>query len=317
MSPAPIDQQTYNPTFSWRYLTPKYWGTWIVVFLGALFSLLPPVIHKFMALGLSRAVSLSKSGSVHRTRVNLSLCFPEKSQSEREFILRKQFCIAISYLLRFPLISLRSKKWLNNRVTIHGLNHLENSSQNNTILLVPHTWSIDVPAIYLASHGLPVAAFAKKQKNSLLDWLMHRQRVQYGGAVCERNQGIKPFIKAVRSGYLGYYLPDEDLGEKHSVFVDFFGTTKATMSGLYKLAKVSQAKIVPLYATFNIDSGNYEMELFEPIILTGDESDDARLLNIFIEQQVLKNPEQYMWILPLLKTRSDNMGSPYRKPSHT
>ncbi|PML79729.1 lipid A biosynthesis (KDO)2-(lauroyl)-lipid IVA acyltransferase [Enterovibrio norvegicus] len=311
MSPEPIDKNTYNPTFSWSYLLPRYWTTWLAVIFGAVFTLLPHFVHKAIAKGLSRIVCLSKSGSVHRTRVNLSLCFPEASEAEREQMLKKQFAVAICYLLKFPSITLKSRKWLQKNVVVSGEEQLIDTKQN-TILLVPHTWSIDVPAIYLASRGLPVAAFAKKQKNGLSDWLMHRQRVQYGGAVCERKQGIKPFIKAVRGGYLGYYLPDEDLGEKHSVFVDFFATTKATLSGLNKLAKVSQARIVPLYAKFNLDSGRYEIKLYEPITLSGDEWVDARLMNQFIENQVVPEPEQYMWILRLLKTRQNGEKNPYK-----
>ncbi|MGR5542765.1 lauroyl-Kdo(2)-lipid IV(A) myristoyltransferase, partial [Vibrio campbellii] len=85
-------------------------------------------------------------------------------------------------------------------------------NNQRAILLVPHSWAIDIPAILLASKGLPVSAMANNQKNLVLDWLMHKQRVQYGGRVYDRSGGIKPFIKSVKDGYLGYYLPDQDHG---------------------------------------------------------------------------------------------------------
>ncbi len=67
---------------------------------------------------------------------------------------------------------------------------------------------------------------------------MHRQRVQYGGRVYERSGGIKPFIKSIREGYLGYYLPDEAFGPEHSVFVDFFATQKSNHFRIRTTCKV-------------------------------------------------------------------------------
>ncbi len=131
------------------------------------------------------------------------------------------------FFFRFGLLSLRSPKWLQNRCQIRGLDILRQHIDNNenVILMVPHSWAIDVPAILLASMGMPVSAMAKKQKNDVADWLMHKQRVQYGGRVYERSGGIKPFLKSIRDGYVGYYLPDQDHGPEHSVFVDFFCNT--------------------------------------------------------------------------------------------
>nr|WP_086937807.1 lipid A biosynthesis (KDO)2-(lauroyl)-lipid IVA acyltransferase [Thaumasiovibrio occultus] len=307
-----IDKNAYNPTFGWHYFSPRYWTTWLAIIIGASASLLPHTIHKWLGLGLARLVCLSNSGSIRRSRINLAMCYPEKSEIEREIILKRQFAIAACYLLKFPRVTLRSRNWLKKNIIVHGDEYLTDNKKN-TILLVPHTWSIDIPAIYLASRGLPVVGFAKKQKNSLSDWLMHKQRVQYGGVIYERQQGIKPFIKAVREGYLGYYLPDEDLGEKHSVFVDFMGTTKATLSGLNKLAKVSQAQVLPLHSKLNLDTGKFEITISAPVTFKGEETADARLMNSIIEQQIIEEPEQYMWILHLLKTRPNNARNPYWK----
>lgn len=41
------------------------------------------------------------------------------------------------------------------------------------------------------------------------------------------------------------------------------------------------------------------------------EEQDARMMNQCIEQYVNQRPEQYMWILRLLKTRPNNDEKPY------
>ncbi|WP_407083368.1 lauroyl-Kdo(2)-lipid IV(A) myristoyltransferase [Photobacterium leiognathi] len=308
------DKQAYNPQFEWSFLHPKYWGTWLAVLLASLFCLLPHKVRRAIASTFAKQAIKLDSKANHRARVNLQMCFPEKTEAEREEILLQSITTAGTFLLGFASLSIRSKFWLEDNAVIRGMENLTSltDQQQSVILLVPHTWAIDIPAVLLASRGLPVSAMAKKQKNPVSDWLMHRQRVQYGGRVYERSGGIKPFIKSIREGYLGYYLPDEDLGPEHSVFVDFFGTTKATMSGLGRLSKLSRAKIVPLFAMYNSKTGKYELDFYPALPFPSEtEEQDARMMNECIEQYVSERPEQYMWILRLLKTRPNNEKQPY------
>lgn len=310
------DDYAYNPQFSWHFLHPRYWGTWLAVIFACLLSFLPIFLKRALAQSLAKLAVKVKSKANTRARVNLQMCFPEKSVDEREKILQEMYITSVMFLIGFASTSLRSKAWLEHNTTIRGFEHVEHVLERgeNVILLVPHTWAIDIPAILLASRGHPVSAMAKSQKNKVSDWLMHKQRVQYGGRVYDRSVGIKPFIKSVRKdGYLGYYLPDEDLGREHSVFVDFFATQKATIAGLGRLSTLSKSKIVPLFAMFNSETGQYELDFYPELPFpTGDEHQDARMMNACIEDYVSKQPEQYMWILRLLKTRPDSDINPYQ-----
>ncbi|MBM7037670.1 lauroyl-Kdo(2)-lipid IV(A) myristoyltransferase [Vibrio ulleungensis] len=302
-----FDPKAYNPTFQWRFFAPKYWGVWLALIVGIPVALLPRKWHLKLATIIANHFHKKERGPAHRARVNLHLCFPEKSYEEREEIIRQTFITAVSFLLSFPALTLKNKQWLAKNTTVSGLENITQATDNgdNVILLVPHTFAIDIPAILLASKGMPVSAMAKKQKNEVADWLMHRQRVQYGGRVYERSGGIKPFIKSIKEGYLGYYLPDQDHGPEHSIFVDFFATTKATLPGLGKLSKVSRAKIVPVYSMYNAQLGRYEIKIepaFSPFP-TDTEEGDARAMNGFIERNATARPEQYMWVLQLLHSQ--------------
>ena len=310
-----FDSKAHNPKFSWSFLHPRYWGSWLTIFLGVLLSCLPNNARRGIATFIAKHLITLKRGANQRAKINLNLCFPEKTEAEREAILLQQYITAGTFLLGFASLSIRSKQWLENNTVIRGEHHLQTLKEQgqSAILLVPHTWAIDIPAVLLASRGLPVSAMAKKQHNALYDWLMHRQRVQYGGRVYERSGGIKPFIRSIKDGYLGYYLPDEDLGPEHSVFVDFFATQKATISGLGRLSKLSRAKIVPLLAMYNTETGQYEIDIQAPLdpFPLETEEQDARAMNQCIEDYVTQHPEQYMWILRLLKTRPEGESSPY------
>ena len=310
-----FDVNAYNPQFDKSFLLPKYWGTWIAVIFASILSFTPASFRHWIAkLFAKQAVKINNKAN-KRARVNLQMCFPDKNTKQRESILVASYVTSISFLLSFASLTLRNKQWLDANTTINGMEHLTSITDKgeSVILLVPHTWAIDIPAVLLASKGLPVSAMAKAQKNPVSDWLMHKQRVQYGGRIYDRSGGIKPFIKSVRDGYLGYYLPDEDLGPEHSVFVDFFATQKATISGLGRLSKLSRAKIVPLFAMYNSSTGQYQLDFYPALPFpTGDEQQDARMMNQCIEEYVGDKPEQYMWILRLLKTRPNDGKNPYR-----
>ncbi|KOO06671.1 lauroyl-Kdo(2)-lipid IV(A) myristoyltransferase [Vibrio hepatarius] len=309
-----FDPKAYNPTFEWGFLAPKYWGTWIGVLLSVPLSLLPLGFHKWLSHQVARKLAKKKRGATHNIRVNLSLCFPKLNEQQREELVYKTLYTAGVFMLRFGLLSLRSPQWLQRQCHFKNEHYLKQSKDKgeNVILLVPHSWAIDIPAVLLASQGLPVSAMAKKQKNPVTDWLMHRQRVQYGGRVYERSGGIKPFIKSIKDGYLGYYLPDQDHGAELSEFVDFFATTKATLPGLTKLAKLSKAKVIPTFASIDPDNGHYTIEFMPPLELQETEIADARAMNEAIEHFVGAQPQQYMWILRLLRTQEDG-SNPYRK----
>lgn len=308
-----FDPKAYNPTFNWGFVAPKYWGTWIGVLLSIPLSLLPLSFHQWLSHQVARQLAKKKRGTPHNIRVNLSLCFPDINEKQREELVYKTLYTAGLFMLRFSLLSLRSPQWLQQYCHLKNEQYLKQFTENdeNVILLVPHSWAIDIPAVLLASMGLPVSAMAKKQKNPVTDWLMHRQRVQYGGRVYERSGGIKPFIKSIKDGYLGYYLPDQDHGAELSEFVDFFATTKATLPGLTKLAKLSKAKVIPTFASIDPDSGHYTIEFMPPLELQETDIADARAMNEAIEYFVGAQPQQYMWILRLLRTQEDG-SNPYR-----
>ena len=120
-----------------------------------------------------------------------------------------------------------------------------------------------------------------------------------------RQNGIKPFLNTVRRGELGYYLPDEDYGEELSVYADFFATYKATLPGLNKMAKVAKAVVIPMFPRYDAKIGKYQLDIHPPMVLSDNDEEMARLMNQEIESYVNETPEQYVWILRLLKTRKD------------
>jgi lauroyl-Kdo2-lipid IVA myristoyltransferase len=303
------DKHLYNPTFQWRFLHPRFWLTWLGVLCSLLIAFFPLRWRDKWASKIACRLLHSKSGALKRARLNLEQCFPEKSLEEREALLRQSFETAAQFFVAYGELLVRSKQYCEDRCVIFGQEHLFPllNRGDNVIALVPHCWAIDYAGIMLTAQGHKTVAMIRIQKNPIFNWLIHRQRVRYGARVYCRSSGIKPFMKAVQDGYLGYYLPDEDLGVQHSVFTPFFASTKATMKGLGKLTKLTNATVVPMLPAYNATSGKYELFISPALenFPTGNEETDALVMNQALEAMISQHPEQYMWVLNLLRTRPD------------
>ena len=303
------DKHIYNPTFQRRFLHPRFWLTWVGVLFSLAIAFMPLRWRDKLASWIAGRLLHKKSGALKRARVNIEQCFPEKSLQEREALLKKSFQTAAQFFIAYGELVIRSKKHCESRCTIHGQEHLFPLMDNGqkVIALVPHCWAIDYAGIMLTAKGYKTVAMIRTQKNPIFNWLIHRQRIRYGARVYCRTSGIKPFMKAIKSGYLGYYLPDEDLGLQNSVFTPFFASNKATMKGLGRLATITDATVVPMLPIYNTALGKYELFIFPPLenFPSGDDATDALMMNQALEAMISKHPEQYMWVLNLLRTRPD------------
>ncbi|OED99203.1 lauroyl-Kdo(2)-lipid IV(A) myristoyltransferase [Vibrio breoganii] len=304
-----FDPKAYNPRFQKSFLAPKYWSTWFGILFAIPFSFMPISLHRWLASRATKKIMSKTRGQAHRARVNLTHCYPDMPESKREAIIEKMLVTAGTYLMRFPLLTLRSRKWLTKNTTVNGLENFTTVKETgqNIIFLVPHTWSVDVFAMLLASQDHPMCTMVKSQKNALSEWAMSKQRKHYGGRLYERTGGIKPFIKAVNDGYTGYFLPDQDHGPKKSVFVDFCATTKATLPVMGFLAKATKSKIIPLWTEFDAQTGRFVIDVYPALngFPTDSPEGDAVAMNQFIEKCCEGKPEQYMWNLKLLASQQD------------
>lgn len=71
------------------------------------------------------------------------------------------------------------------------------------------------------------------------------------------------------------------------------------------MAKLAKAVVIPMFPRYNAENGKYEMEIRPPMQLSDDPEQSARAMNEEIEYFVTPTPEQYVWILQLLRTRKD------------
>ncbi|HHE6468263.1 TPA: lauroyl-Kdo(2)-lipid IV(A) myristoyltransferase [Providencia rettgeri] len=307
----------YVPTFHRSYLLPKYWGVWLGAGVLAGLAFIPVKIRDPLLAKIGKWVGrLAKSGR-RRAKINLLYCFPELTEHQREELVDHMFETAPQSFVMLAELCLRGASKTLARTHWHNQEIIERlkQQQSNVIFMVPHGWAVDAPAMLLAAKGQQMAAMFHHQKNPVADYLWNKARYHFGGRLHSREAGIKPFIASVRQGYWGFYLPDQDHGEEHSEFVDFFGTYKATLPAIGRLMKVCKAKVVPLFPVYDHKTHQLHIYIREPMddIDGKDDKYIARRMNEELEYLVSPNLEQYTWILKLLKTRKEGEIEPYQR----
>lgn len=296
----------YRTHFERAMLHPRYWGTWLGIGLLWVAMWLPRPV----ARGLGRMVGWLAwvTGGRRRQigRVNLRLCFPEWTEAERERVLREHFRIVGQCFVDYPVLwfgSLRRHRARLHLVDEAGVLEMQRQGQP-AIICAAHAPALDFGGLRLSLECGGVS-FAKPMKNPIIEWINTRSRSQYGAAMFARDQGLRPAIRHTRQGKVFYYLADEDLGPAHTVFAPFFGVPKATIPALGRLARLTGAPVVPSMGFYRVDEDRYELVMAEPLadFPTGDDVQDAALMNAALEALIRRDPAQYLWTLRFFKTR--------------
>ncbi len=308
----------YTQSFSWRFLLPQYWITWLGLFFLWLLSYLPVKQRRGFSRLIARLVYKRNAKRRNIVETNLSMVFPELDEQERKQMALDFITNAVFIFLDYPLLFWSRLKTLERRIKFKGLEHVEACLQQNkpVILLTCHMLALEYGAL-IFTKNFKTVGLIRPAKNKLFEWLITRGRERFTGMVelYLRDKGIRPVVRAIKNYRAFYYLPDEDLGGKvETKFIPFFGVETATLTALAPMAKITKAAVLPAVTTLDEKTGCYTLEIDRALgnFPGDDELADMQRMNQIIERLILKAPTQYMWSLRLFQTRPNGASSPYQ-----
>ncbi|MDO4997094.1 MAG: lipid A biosynthesis lauroyl acyltransferase [Neisseria sp.] len=250
-------------------------------------------------------------------QINLQLCFPELSQTERDALLKQHFQHMGMMLLEYGLYWYGKAERLKNLVIYRDKHHLDAAlnAGEKVILLYPHFTAFEL-AVYALNQDVPLVSMYSHQKNKVLDEQILKGRHRYNNVfLIGRTEGLRAIIKHLKKSDAPFlYLPDQDFGAKESVFVNFFGVQTATIAGLSRIAALTGAKVIPVIPQ-RLANGKVELRFYPAWehFPSEDLIADAQRMNDFIEARVREMPEQYFWLHKRFKTRPAGEASFYQK----
>lgn len=296
---------TKPPPFRAALLQPRYWPTWLGFGVLRASAWLPAPMLALLggALGM-----LIYAVHVPRRRIvatNIALCFPDLSPRARGQRVRRHFRALGQAAFDVALAWWASPARLKRLCRIEGEEHLRQAlaREQPVILLTPHFVALELGGMRLATEHT-CATMYKEAKNELATWVFLRRRARFGGVAVEQRAGGRAALHAIQDGFPFYYLPDQDLGAKQSVFAPFFGVPTATVPALGRLARLSRATVLPFFTYQRPWGRGYDIVIDPPLadFPTGDDVRDASDMNAAIEAGIRRAPAQYFWVHKRFKT---------------
>ncbi|MDA8621132.1 LpxL/LpxP family Kdo(2)-lipid IV(A) lauroyl/palmitoleoyl acyltransferase [Psychrosphaera sp.] len=295
------------PTFSWRFFHPKFWLTWLLVIILYSLSWLPYRLQLAMGRGIGRLLlSVLKKRKRIATK-NIQLCFPDMSKKEVDQLVKVNFENAGIALFESG-IAWWWPSWRANPICqVKGQEHIDAAVQEGKgiFLLFFHILPLEMMARVLGENGYPCVGFYRPHNNKLLEWVQYRGRCRSNRYMIGKRD-VKGLLKALSNGEITVYLPDHDYGPKRSVFAPFFAVDNAaTTTGTEIFASHKNAATIPTKLKRLPDNSGYEIEFLPPLVdyPSKDSLENAIKINKWVEEAVLDNMEQYMWVHRRFKTR--------------
>lgn len=296
------------PPFQWSMLHPRFWLLWFGLGIAYLLSWLPYRVLMSLGRGLGLLMlKLLKSRRKVAAR-NLELCFPEKSAAERQQLLRANFqhtgCAAVETIISWWWPDWRFKPL----AQFKGYHYIqaELAKGKGVLLLAPHMLHLEASGrTFGFTH--PSVGFYRPHNNPVMEFFMYRGRSK-GNKYMIGKRDVKGLIHALNQGEVCFYLPDQDYGRNRAEFVPFFAVPDtATTTGTMLFANAANCSVIPIYSSCLPNNGGYVIEALPPLenFPSGDQKADCSKVNQWVEQAVLKHPEQYMWLHRRFKTRPD------------
>ena len=241
----------------------------------------------------------------HIAKTNIALAFPDLSSQEKQKLLTANFRSTGIALIEIGLAWWGSEKRLRRLVHIEGLEHIQQAQKTGqgVIMLGSHFTTLIISGRLLAL-DLPFDVVTKKSHNALFEAVMIHYRSQQYQKIIDTTD-MRGLLKSLRNNHICWYGPDQDFGNRQSVFASFMGIQTITLTTTARLAKSTGALVMYINIQRLPGTAGYRIKINPPMqdFPSGDDIKDARRVNEFIENHVHEIPDQYLWIHRRFKTR--------------
>jgi Kdo2-lipid IVA lauroyltransferase/acyltransferase len=242
---------------------------------------------------------------------NLRLAFPEWNDSQREVAIKNMTRYLGRQAVEFARFPRYRRGNIEQIIEIEGHeNFLEAQKRGKGVLILTgHIGAWELSSFAHAIYGYPMHYLARPLDNARLDAFVNRYRGLSGNEPIYKNESARAVLKALNSGGIVGILADQNTLPEEGAFVEFFGKSACTTTGIARLALHTGAAVVPGYAFWDAAANKYKLR-FDPaieILETGDSERDifenTQRFAKATEGIIRKFPDQWVWVHARWKTR--------------
>jgi KDO2-lipid IV(A) lauroyltransferase len=237
----------------------------------------------------------------HRRKAlaNVAIAFPDWPHSRHRQVIRNMFRhLGISLFEIVALPRLDAEK-LKRTTTYEGVQPVLEIARTGrpVVVFTGHCGNWEWLAAAISRAGLPLTALQRERDEGGLNEFITNIRASSGVKTIDRGSpgAGRDLIHALRTGVLGFLI-DQSI-RVESVNVPFFGKPAPTPIGPAKIAIRAGAVAVPVFIERRQD-GTHLARFLEPVDLKRNDDPVAltALMTKAIEDQIRRNPEQWVWM---------------------
>jgi KDO2-lipid IV(A) lauroyltransferase len=275
---------------------PRYWLIWLAMGVAWLVARLPLTALWWLGRKLGKVLFKLAHRRRDYAQRNIALCFPDKSATEQDALLKEHFAQLGMSLMEMIAVWFGRASDFTKRCDVTGLEYLQaaQATGKGVIVCVFHTVHMEAMGL-LAGSLAPIHPVYRPHENALLQWFTARHRSRHtAGAISNRH--IKVILNSLKQGQLVWLSPDQR-NRGDGIIVPFFGHDTLTHPSIARIARITEAQLVPLFCRLD-DNGRYHIEIL-PALTDFPDDDDAvaltRLMQL-LEADIAKAPAQYLWV---------------------
>ncbi len=243
--------------------------------------------------------------------LNLRLAFPAKSAAERQQILRRLYRNLGWLLAEFCQMPRYTPETTRSFIRYEGLEHYlaARNEGKGVLILTGHLGAWELSSFYHSLMGYPMSIVIRRLDNPLVDSLVNHIRCLHGNQVLHKDDFARGLLASMRRGETVGILMDTNMTPPQGSFVDFFGQSACTGTGLARIAMKTGARVLPGFLLWEEATQQYVLRFGAPLCLatSGDVEADViantALFTRVIEDYIRQYPDQWLWVHRRWKTR--------------
>lgn len=287
-----------EPVSLWNFLAPQHWRAWALVGWLRLSAALPWRFSLALHKRLGRWLGARSRKSTAIVEENLGRCFPELSPAERHALTSEYFANMGAVVAELALAWFGSLQRIQTLFEVEGAINLERALADGrgVILCAGHFTPIELAAMGVAAHAPRYAQLYNRRRSRLLSELQRRARARYTNGSFEK-RNLRALLRRLNENAVVWFSADEAHTGKASAPIPFFGEPALTNTALSRLARISGARVVPVFYCRKADDSGYRIRFGAALdnFPSDDAVADTRRLVALLEDQIRECPAQYFW----------------------
>jgi KDO2-lipid IV(A) lauroyltransferase len=286
----------------------EYWALRLLVTaLGAL----PRPLARAVGAGLGRLAWVASRRLREVGLRNLAMAFPEKTDAEREQILRGEYRSLGWQIAEFCGMTSWTRESASKFIRYDGLEHYLAAREKGkgVLVLTAHLGAWELSSFFHSLMGYPMSMVIRRLDNERVDSFVDGIRSMHGNKTLHKDDFARGLLQAMHRGETVGILMDTNMTPPQGVFVPFFGVDACTASGMARVALHSGAAVLPGFLAWDESERKYVLHFGEELALvkSGDREQDivanTALFTATLESCIRRYPEQWLWVHRRWKTR--------------